>query len=204
MIHGPSVAVRDLAGELRASISEISTGYFDDEELSEESAAGLGFLAEVCQQWEGASHAHPSQALRVANLRFGQILSDHGGALAVQQRLYRFGLGARLGSGKQWMPWIALDDAINAILLALDSDLSGPVNVVSPGTCRQAALHELLCRKLNRPRFPVVPELLLKLLPGGFGRELLLASSRVIPQQLAQRGFVWERPELASALGLRN
>jgi len=184
-----------------------ATGYYghrDDEELSEESAAGLGFLAEVCQQWEGASHAHPSQALRVANLRFGQILSDHGGALAVQQRLYRFGLGARLGSGKQWMPWIALDDAINAILLALDSDLSGPVNVVSPGTCRQAALHELLCRKLNRPRFPVVPELLLKLLPGGFGRELLLASSRVIPQQLAQRGFVWERPELASALGLRN
>jgi uncharacterized protein len=198
------VCARDGIATLVCASATGFYGHREDEELTEESRAGLGFLAEVCQQWEAASHANPSDSLRVVNLRFGQILSELGGALSVQQRLYRFGFGARLGSGRQWMPWIALDDAINAILLALAGSLSGPVNVVSPTPYRQSQMHELLCRKLNRPRFPVVPELLLQLLPGGFGRELLLASARVIPQRLAESGFVWERPDLTSALGMRN
>jgi hypothetical protein len=170
-----------------------------EEVLTERSAPGRGFLAEVCRVWEEASHA--ADPVPRACVRFGQILSWEGGALEVQTRLYRLGLGARLGSGRQWMPWISLEDACAAILLCLERRLEGPVNLVSPAPCRQAEFHRLLAARLHRPVFPAVPAFLLKLLPGGFGKELLLPSARVEPEVLARNGFAWRHPDLSAFFG---
>jgi uncharacterized protein len=169
-----------------------------DELLDERSEPGTGFLAEVCKAWELA--ASGPETLKVAHLRFGQILSWDGGALAVQARLYRWGLGARLGSGRQWMPWVGLDDASRAIEHALNRQLEGAINVVSPAPIRQEEFHQAMCCRLHRPRFPAAPEAILTRLPGGFGKELLLASTRVLPDRLKESGFVWNQPELADAL----
>lgn len=176
-------------------VSASAVGFYgsrDEERLDEDSLPGSGFLSEVCQAWEEAAGAES------ARLRFGQILSWEGGALAVQARLYRLGLGARLGSGRQWMPWVGLEDAVEAVLHVLEGQGSGPYNVVSPAPSRQAAFHDLMCARLHRPRFPIAPAWVLERLPGGFGRELLLSSAQVLPKRLQAEGFAWKHPDLSS------
>lgn len=180
-----------------------ATGWYGDrseEELDESSAPGTGFLAEVCRAWESAAEPARKAGIAVAHARFGQILSWSGGSLAVQARLYRWGIGPRLGSGRQWLPWIALEDAVAGLLHLIDTKAEGPFNFVAPAPCRQLELHQLMARHFHRPTFPVVPSLLLRLLPGGFGSELLLASAHVRPVRLAETGFVWKASELATAL----
>lgn len=180
-------------------VSASAVGFYGDrgeEELDESSSRGDGFLAEVCWAWEEAAGEE------AARMRFGQILSWEGGALAVQARLYRLGLGARLGSGRQWMPWISLEDAVEAVVHALESRSAGGYNVVSPTPSRQARFHELMCQRLHRPRFPAAPAWLLARLPGGFGRELLLSGAQVLPRRLEAEGFRWRHPDLERFLAL--
>ncbi|MEN9355801.1 MAG: hypothetical protein RL318_3126 [Fibrobacterota bacterium] len=186
---------------VRRLLCASAVGFYGDrgeEALDESGSRGSGFLSDVCTAWEDA--ASGPGPLEVAHLRFGQILSWEGGALSVQARLYRLGMGARLGSGRQWMPWISLVDACNAIEHALNRNLEGALNVVSPVPARQEELHHILCTQLHRPRFPVAPEFLLRLLPGGFGKELLLTSARVTPKRLTDTGFAWSHPRIADAL----
>lgn len=177
-----------------------AVGYYGDrgeEPLTEASAAGSGFLAEVCQAWEKETDG---AAPLVTRVRFGQILSWDGGALAVQARLYRLFLGARLGSGRQWMPWISLADACAALGLALEARLDGPLNLTAPVAARQEEFHARMALRLGRPAFPAVPAFLLDRLPGGFGRELLLSSAKGIPQRLQTAGFAWKHPDLETFL----
>lgn len=182
-------------------ISASAVGYYGDraeEELDESARPGRGFLAEVCQAWEEAARAAGPGS---ASLRFGQILSWQGGSLALQARLYRLFLGARLGTGAQWMPWISLDDAVGAVGHLLDHPGSGAFNAVSLVPARQRELHDALCRRLGRPRFPTAPAWVVGLLPGGFGNELLLSSAKVAPRRLEAEGFAWRHPDLGSLFG---
>ena len=180
-----------------------AVGWYGDraeEQLDETSRPGTGFLAEVCQAWEDATEPARKAGIAVAHARFGQILSWSGGSLAVQAQLYRWGLGARLGSGRQWMPWISLEDAVTGLLHLIDKKSEGPFNFVSPMPCRQLEFHQLMARHFHRLTFPVAPSLLLRLLPGGFGRELLLASAHIRPACLTETEFVWKAPDLATVL----
>jgi len=177
-----------------------AAGFYGDrgeELLTEASPPGTGFLAEVCKAWESeALDAAPI----VTRIRFGQILSWDGGALATQARLYRFFLGARLGNGQQWMPWISHADACAALGFALETRLDGPLNLTAPVAARQEEFHARMARRLGRPAFPAVPAFLLDLFPGGFGRELLRSSAKILPERLQSAGFAWKHPDLETFL----
>jgi uncharacterized protein (TIGR01777 family) len=175
-------------------------GNRDEEEIDETSASGTGFLAEVCRDWEAAADPARKAGIQVMHARFGQILSWDGGSLAAQARLYRWGLGTRLGSGRQWMAWISLEDAVAGLLHLIDKKAEGPFNFVAPTPCRQLDFHELMARRFHRPEFPSLPAWLLRLMPGGFGQELLLSSARIQPRRLLEAGFVWKDPDLETAL----
>jgi uncharacterized protein (TIGR01777 family) len=185
-------------------ISASAVGYYgdrDDETLTEESWAGDGFLAETCVKWEHAAEMAKSAGMRVVHLRFGIVLAKKDGALQAMLPAFKMGLGGRLGSGKQWFPWIALEDVIEIILHALDSkDLSGAVNTVSPNPVTNAEFSKALGRALNRPTVLPVPAFALKMLPGHMGQEMFLASERVVPEVLTKRGFGFQYPTLEHAL----
>src|SRR6185312_5221049 len=128
-------------------------------------------------------------------------LSGKGGALKAMVPAFKVGLGGKLGSGKQWMPWVALDDLIEIILHALaQDDLSGAVNAVAPNALTNEEFSKALGNALNRPAVLPAPEIALKMLPGGMGQEMFLASERVVPRVLVQRGFAFQYPTLEHAL----
>jgi uncharacterized protein (TIGR01777 family) len=172
-----------------------------DELLTESSAPGTGFLADTCVQWEAAAQPAREAGIRVVHLRIGIVLSSKGGALTAMLPAFRFGLGGRLGSGKQWMSWIALEDLTVVIEHAINnSELSGPVNAVAPNPITNAEFTRTLAGVLSRPAIIPVPTFALKLLPGGLGKEALLASARVVPEVLLKRNFGFQFPTLEHAL----
>ncbi|HUO49426.1 MAG TPA: TIGR01777 family oxidoreductase [Acidimicrobiales bacterium] len=173
-----------------------------DEVLDEDSAAGDGFLAEVCHAWEDACGAAADAGIRVAHLRSGIVLDASGGALARQLPLFRLGLGGRLGGGRQWLSWISLADEVAAIVAVLeDQALSGPVNLVAPQPVTNAEFTSTLARLLHRPAFTRVPRAALRLALGGdMADEVVLASQRVVPARLLAAGFTFAHPELGGAL----
>ena len=181
-----------------------AVGYYgdrDDETLTEASEPGEGFLAETCVKWEIASEAARAAGIRVVHLRIGIVLSGKGGALKAMLPPFRMALGGRLGNGKQWMPWIALEDLLEVILHALDNpDLSGAVNAVAPSPVTNEEFSKALGRALNRPAVLPAPAIALKMLPGGMGQEMFLASERVIPEVLRKLGFGFQFPTLEHAL----
>lgn len=169
--------------------------------LTEESPAGTGFLPELCTAWEQAADPARERDIRVLHLRLGMVLSGFGGALAAMLPLFRLGLGGRLGSGGQWMSWIALDDAVRAVLHLLDaSALAGPVNLVAPHPVTNAEFTRTLARILHRPAFLPAPAAALRLLLGEMADALLLSSTRVVPARLLADGFVFEHATLDQAL----
>ena len=186
-------------------LSASAIGYYGsraDEPLDEDSSSGEGFLAEVAREWEGATAAARRAGCRVVNLRFGVILSREGGALKKMLLPFRLGLGGRIGSGKQWFSWISIDDAIAAILFALDQErVRGPVNLVAPVPVTNGDFARTLGRVLHRPAIVPVPNILPKLV---FGREMATetfsASQRAIPAKLAATGYNFRHPELEGAL----
>jgi hypothetical protein len=173
-----------------------------DEVLTEASPPGGGFLASVAQGWEAATEAAQTGGIRVAHLRSGEVLSRHGGALAKMLTPFRLGLGGRLGSGRQWVSWIAIDDEVAAIVHIIgDESLVGPVNATAPNPVTNAEFTKALAGALHRPAVLPVPAPALRLLLGReMADELLLVSQRVIPERLNGSSFSFQTPEIASAL----
>lgn len=181
-----------------------ATGYYGDrgeELLTEKAGPGQSFLAKVCQEWEEAAEPAREAGIRVANLRFGVVLSQQGGALQQMLPLFRLGLGGRLGSGKQYWSWIGIEDAIGAIdhVLANES-LSGPVNMTTPNPVTNREFTSCLAKVLRRPAILPAPSAALRVALGPMADELLLASARVTPEQLLQSGYEFRNKDLESAL----
>ncbi|MFI5228550.1 MAG: TIGR01777 family oxidoreductase [Gemmatimonadales bacterium] len=206
-VHGTSLIARTIAAlprKPRALVNASAIGIYGDrgdEELDEWSATGRGFLANVCREWEAATSAASDAGVRVAMLRTGVALSRGGGALAKLLPPFRAGLGGRIGSGRQWMSWIALSDLVRAVLHIVDDEtLAGPVDIVAPNPVRNADFARTLGRVLRRPAVIPLPGPAIRLLFGAMGVETLLASQRVRPAKLLERGFAFEHPTLESAL----
>lgn len=173
-----------------------------DEVLDEQSTRGTGFLPDVCAAWESAAERVGQVNVRTVMLRFGVILAREGGALAKMLPLFRLGLGGPLGTGRQWMSWISLDDAVGAIGLALRDDrVRGPVNVVAPAPVTNADFTRELARAVRRPAFLPAPAWALRLALGkGMADEALLGSTRAAPRVLERVGYAFRHPTLAAAL----
>ena len=188
----------------RVLVCASAVGYYGDrgdEALREESAPGNSFLAEVCREWEAATQAVTDAGIRVVNLRFGMVLTLAGGALATMLLPFRLGLGGRFGSGKQFMSWIAIDDALRVILGALTTEeLRGPVNAVAPNPVTNLEFTRTLGRVLSRPTLFPVPGFAAHFVLGDMADELLLASACVEPARLLATGFRFRFPELEGAL----
>ena len=178
-------------------------GYYGDrgdQPLAEDAAPGSGFLANVTGRWEREAAAAEGLGIRVVNLRTGVVLARAGGALPRMAAPFRAGAGGRLGSGRQWLPWIHVDDVVGLISLALtDERVRGPLNLVAPGAATNADLTRALAQVLHRPAFMVVPVLALKLIFGGMS-ETLLASQRVLPTAAEHAGYQFRHPTLQPAL----
>jgi uncharacterized protein (TIGR01777 family) len=185
-------------------LSASAIGWYGDtgDRLTDENgASGEGFLAEVCRQWEAATAPAEAAGLRVAHLRSGVVLTGAGGALARQLPVFRAGLGAPLGSGRQWLSWISLRDELRAITHLLTADVEGPVNLVGPTPVTNRAFTRALGRAVHRPTLPVpVPGFLLRAALGPFADEGVLIGQRVRPRVLEESGFVFADPDVDSAL----
>jgi uncharacterized protein (TIGR01777 family) len=172
-----------------------------DERLDESSLPGGDFLARACVAWEEAADAARAAGARVAHLRLGLVLARTGGALQRMLPVFRSGLGARLGSGRQWMSWIALDDVVAVFDRGLtDTRIAGAVNVVAPAPVRNEEFTRTLGRVLHRPAVLAVPSFALRLLLGEMAGPLLLASARVVPARLENTGYSFIHPTLEPAL----
>ncbi|MFY9940507.1 MAG: TIGR01777 family oxidoreductase [Silvibacterium sp.] len=172
-----------------------------DEILDEESPPGEGFIADTCRAWEAEASAASEAGIRVVHLRFGVVLAAEGGALGRMLPVFRLGLGGNLGSGRQWMSWIALNDVVRAIFYILDAGaLRGPLNIIAPNPVTNAEFTRALGRSLHRPAMIPVPRFALRLAFGEMADEVLLASTRAVPDRLLQAGFTFELSNLDSAL----
>ncbi|HWP35888.1 MAG TPA: TIGR01777 family oxidoreductase [Thermodesulfobacteriota bacterium] len=185
-------------------VAASAIGYYGDrgaEWLTEESPPGTGFLAEVARAWEGATEPAADRGIRVVRLRIGVVLSPAGGALARMLPLFRRGLGGRIGSGRQYLSWIALPDLTGAVAHVLGpAGPAGPVNAVAPNPVTNAEFAETLGRVLGRPARLPAPAALLRLALGEMADEMLLASARVQPARLLATGYRFRYPELEPAL----
>ncbi len=184
-------------------VNASAVGFYGDrgeEALVEESGPGTGFLASVCEEWETAARSLEADGVRVVWLRIGIVLGREGGALPSLLSLFRWGLGGRLGSGRQWMPWIHVDDLAAMIewLFGPDS-LSGPVNAVSPGLVTNRDFTAALAEAVHRPAILPAPALILRAVLGEFAGSLL-GSQRVIPARAQAGGFEFRHATLAGAL----
>jgi uncharacterized protein (TIGR01777 family) len=194
--------IAKLSRKPAALICASATGFYGsrgDAPLDETSAAGSGFLAEVCVEWEHEAFAAKALGVRVAAIRTGIALDPRGGALQKMLPPFRFGVGGRLGDGKQWVPWIHLDDLIGIYVFALQSDVSGPLNATSPNPVTNADFTRALAKALHRPAIFPVPKPALKLLFGEMA-EVLFESQRVAPRSTEAAGFQFRFPFIEPAL----
>jgi hypothetical protein len=177
-------------------------GYYGsrgDEVLTESSAPGSGFLPEVCVAWEREAQAAEAFGIRVVRVRTGVVLDANGGALVRMLPPFRMGLGGRLGSGRQWMSWIHLEDLAALFQFAVESQVRGPLNAVAPNPVTNSDFTRELAHALRRPAVFPVPEFALKMLFGEMA-DVLLASQRVAPAAAEAAGFRFRFPQLAPAL----
>ena len=185
-------------------VSASAIGFYGsrgDETLDESSTPGSDFLAEVARQWESATESASRAGIRVALLRFGVVLGESGGALKQMLRPFKMGVGGRIGSGQQWMSWVALDDAAGAVEHAISNEaVRGPVNVVSPTPVRNSEFTKALGEVLHRPTVFPMPEFAVKVAFGEMGESLLLGSQRVMPKKLQESGYQFKFSELRAAL----
>jgi hypothetical protein len=176
-------------------------GARDDEALTESSAHGTGFLADVCEQWEAAAAPASDAGVRTVFLRTGIVLSPQGGALKKLLAVFKIGIGGRFGSGKQWQSWISLDDELGAIEFLLDAPVSGPVNLTAPQPVTNAEFTRVLARAVKRPAVLPIPSFGPKLLLGAeLADALLFTGQRVLPNVLTTNGYVFAHATLEDAL----
>jgi len=207
-VKGTALLCAALAGcadPPKTLISASATGYYGDrgeEPLTEDSPPGAGFLSDVCREWEGACDPAARKGIRVVNLRAGVVLAAKGGALAKMLPLFRAGLGGVLGSGRQYVSWVALDDLVGIVLHALArEELRGPVNAVAPRPVTNRELTSALARRLSRPAFLPVPAFALRLALGEMADALLLSGARVTSRRLEETGYRFLHPGIEEALG---
>jgi uncharacterized protein (TIGR01777 family) len=185
-------------------LSASAIGFYGDrgdEELTEDSEPGDGFFADLCRQWEDATGAAEAADVRVAHLRTGLVLSGEGGFLKRPLQLFKLGVGGRLGSGRQWWSWIAIDDEVDAIRFLLDHELAGPVNLTAPDPVTNGEFTKVLGRVLHRPTIFPAPAFAIRTI---LGRELadeaVLAGQRVLPRRLLDAGYVFRYRDAEQAL----
>lgn len=198
-------ALAGLGSAPRVLVSGSAVGYYGnrgDDPLSEEEPPGDDFPAQVCLAWEGATVAAAEAGIRVVTVRTGVVLAAHGGALSRMLLPFRLGLGGRIGSGRQYLSWIALDDEVGAILHVLqDERISGPVNLTAPDPATNAEFTAALGRALHRPTVLPTPVAALKAVYGGeLVQHLLVEGQRVLPRVLEATGYTFRYPELDAAL----
>ncbi len=189
----------------RVLVSGSAVGYYGDrgdEVLTESSRPGSDFLAEVCTAWEAATAPAKEAGIRVAHIRTGIVLSGRGGVLPKMLTPFKFGVGGKLGSGRQWMSWIALEDEVGAIAHLLGDDgAAGAFNLTAPNPATNAEMTKAIGGALRRPTFVAAPAFALKAALGReMANELLLVSQRALPTRLLDSGFTFTHPELGEAL----
>ncbi len=199
-----ATTLASLAKPPKVLVCAAAIGYYGDrgdEQLAETSAPGTGFLSQVCQAWEAASEPAAEVGIRVVRLRIGVVLSPQGGALAKMLTPFRLGLGGRVGSGQQYWSWVTLPDLTGIVQHAIACEsLHGSINAVAPGHVTNLEFTQALGRVLRRPTWFPMPALMVRLLLGEMGEELLLSSTRVLPQQLEQSDYQFQHPSLEPAL----
>ena len=197
-----TTAIANAVSEVKPQvfISASAIGWYGESgnrAVVETDRVGEDFLAAVCREWEAA--ADLATGTRVVKIRTGLVLDPTGGALGRMLPLFRFGLGGKLGNGKQWWSWITLHDQIRAIAFLLEHSISGPVNITSPNPVTNQEFTAALARALHRPALFPAPAIALKIALGGFSSEIL-GSKKVTPATLAEAGFIWDYPHITSAL----
>jgi uncharacterized protein (TIGR01777 family) len=204
-VDGTTAVAEAIANSGRPTVllSASAVGWYGDtgDRVTDETGpTGQGFLAEVCREWEAATQ--PAEgSTRVVHLRTGYVLAKDALGLKKQVRVAKLGLGAPLGSGRQWMSWITLTDEVRAIAHLLTADVAGPVNLVSPNAATNRELTQAVNRAVHRPTFPVpVPGFALKTALGPFAEEGVLIGQRLVPAVLLRTGFAFEHTELDAAL----
>jgi uncharacterized protein len=206
-VKGTGLVARTMAGLVggpRVLVCASGVGFYGDrgdEVLTEASSGGRGFLADVVRRWEAAADPARAAGLRVVHLRTGPVQTAAGAGLPKQALMFRLGIGGRLGSGRQWLSWISLDDIAGAYLHALTrQDLDGPVNAVAPNPVTNAEFTATLARVLRRPAVLHVPAFGPRLVLGEAADELLFVSQRARPARLQASGYRFQFPELEPAL----
>ncbi|MDO3706064.1 TIGR01777 family oxidoreductase [Micromonospora sp. C28SCA-DRY-2] len=198
-----TIAGLPAADRPKALLNSSAVGWYGDtgdRAVEEDAPAGEGFLADVCRVWEAATRPAEDAGVRVVRMRIGLPLHRDGGMLKPQLLPMRLGISGKLGSGRQWWPWISMADWLSATVFLLESDsVAGPVNLVGPAPSTNAEFTRELARQLHRPAFMPIPALALKVVLGGFSTEAL-SSSRVLPAALTTAGFHYHHPDLPSAL----
>ena len=197
-----TTAIANAVNELKPQvfISSSAIGWYGESgnrAVVESDRVGDDFLAAVCREWEGA--ADIATGVRTVKLRTGLVLDPTGGALGKMLPLFRFGLGGKMGSGKQWWSWITLHDLIRALRFILENPISGPVNLTSPNPVTNQEFTSALARAMHRPALFPAPAFALKIAMGGFSSEIL-GSKKVLPNVLSDAGFTWDYPHISDAL----
>lgn len=197
-------AISRLEKKPKVFISSSAIGFYGergDEEVTESSTPGNNFLAQVAKEWEAESRRAEDAGIRTVLLRTGIILSKEGGALGTMLLPFKLGVGGVIGSGKQWMSWISMDDHIAAINFAIENEnLRGAVNSVSPNPVTNEEFTKTLGEVLYRPTILPLPEFAVSMIFGEMGDALLLASTKVLPKRLQDAGFEFKYPDLKSAI----
>ena len=177
-------------------------GYYGnrgDEVLTESSSPGSGFLVDACKGWEAEADRASALGLRVVKLRIGFVLGNEGGALGTMVPAFKLGIGGKLGNGKQWMPWVHIDDVVKLFIHAAENEVEGVWNATSPNPVTNADFTHRLGHALHRPAFLAIPEFALKLAFGEFAQHML-DSARVFPAAASKAGFQFQYPEIGPAL----
>ncbi len=205
------INTKQLSDQLAASeykpslfISSSATGFYgdrNDEYLDENSESGSGFLPEVCVEWENSTRSAEEAGIRTVKIRTGIVLSKEGGALKKMLPPFLFGAGGILGSGKQFMSWISIDDEINAIKFIINSqNLSGPINLTAPNPVDNYEFTKVLGKVLKRPTIAPLPGFVARLMFGEMADAILLTGNKVYPKKLIDEGFTFHHPTLDKAL----
>ena len=193
-----------LSAKPKVLVAASAIGFYGDRQdaiMGEDQSPGEGFLSSTCVEWEEATKAASDAGIRVVNLRIGVVLSRQGGALQKMLLPFKLGLGGNVGSGRQYWSWIALPDLVNIIRFAVTNDsLRGPVNAVSPHPATNAEFTRTLGRVLHRPTIFPMPGFAARMAFGEMANDLMLGSTRVMPQRLQSTGYTFLYPQLEDAL----
>jgi uncharacterized protein (TIGR01777 family) len=196
--------VAALAEPPKLMVSTSAINYYGDhgdQVLTEESSPGTDFLADVCREWEAAADPAREAGVRVVHPRIGIVLSPKGGALGATLPIFKLGGGGKIGDGRQWWSWVALDDVVGSILHAIENEqIEGPMNVGSPNPLRNADYTKVLGKVLGRPTVFPLPAPVARIMLGEVADALLLASQRMRPAKLEETGYRFRHPELEGAL----